>query len=115
MVETNAKNWHVDLCKEFLGLDTLEMELHTCPLESKLLNEGFRVSIIDTLDNSVTEAIDRVHDLFGPKCSQNLELHLGDLRNKDLEKLFSQTQWFSHILQQSMVNLKKCLVLRISN
>ncbi|KAK7832876.1 bifunctional udp-glucose 4-epimerase and udp-xylose 4-epimerase 1, partial [Quercus suber] len=33
----------------------------------QLLNEGFRVSIIDTLDNSVTEAIDRVHDLFGPK------------------------------------------------
>ncbi|KAF3954429.1 hypothetical protein CMV_020224 [Castanea mollissima] len=41
----------------------------------QLLNEGFRVSIIDDLDNSVTEAVDR-----------------GDLRNKDLEKLFSQTQ-----------------------
>ncbi|KAF3950894.1 hypothetical protein CMV_023406 [Castanea mollissima] len=42
----------------------------------QLLNEGFRVSIIDDLDNSVTEAVDR-----------------GDLRNKDLEKLFSQTQY----------------------
>ncbi|KAF3954428.1 hypothetical protein CMV_020224 [Castanea mollissima] len=58
----------------------------------QLLNEGFRVSIIDDLDNSVTEAVDRVSDLFGPKRSQNLEFHLGDLRNKDLEKLFSQTQ-----------------------
>ncbi|KAF3957410.1 hypothetical protein CMV_017573, partial [Castanea mollissima] len=37
---------------------------------------SFRVSIIDDLDNSVTEAVDRVSDLFGPKCSQNLEFHL---------------------------------------
>ncbi|XP_065622742.1 UDP-glucose 4-epimerase-like isoform X1 [Quercus suber] len=59
----------------------------------QLLNEGFRVSIIDNLDNSVTEAVDGVRDLFGPKHSQNLEFHLGDLRNKDLEKLFSQTQF----------------------
>ncbi|XP_030970956.1 bifunctional UDP-glucose 4-epimerase and UDP-xylose 4-epimerase 1-like [Quercus lobata] len=59
----------------------------------QLLNEGFRVSIIDNLDNSVSEAVDRVRDLFGPKRSQNLEFHLGDLRNKDLEKLFSQTQF----------------------
>ncbi|KAL0003244.1 hypothetical protein SO802_017025 [Lithocarpus litseifolius] len=61
----------------------------------QLLNEGFRVSIIDNLDNSVTEAVDRVRDLFGPKHSQNLEF-LGDLRNKDLEKLFSQTQTADH-------------------
>uniref|UniRef100_A0A7N2MRM0 UDP-glucose 4-epimerase n=1 Tax=Quercus lobata TaxID=97700 RepID=A0A7N2MRM0_QUELO len=59
----------------------------------QLLNEGFRVSIIDNLDNFVTEAVDRVRDWFGPKRSQNLEFHLGDLRNKDLEKLFSQTQF----------------------
>ena len=39
----------------------------------ELLNEGFRVSIIDNLDNFVTEAVDRVRDLFGPKRSQNLE------------------------------------------
>ena len=42
----------------------------------QLLNEGFRVSIIDNLDNSVTEAVDRVRDLVGPKRSQNLEFHL---------------------------------------
>ncbi|KAL0009012.1 hypothetical protein SO802_010514 [Lithocarpus litseifolius] len=59
----------------------------------QLLNEGFRVSIIDNLDNSITEVVDRVRDLFGPKHSQNLEFHQGDLRNKDLEKLFSQTQF----------------------
>ncbi|KAK4575563.1 hypothetical protein RGQ29_026497 [Quercus rubra] len=62
----------------------------------QLLNEGFRVSIIDNLDDSVTEAVDRVSDLFGPKRSKNLEFHLGDLRNKDLEKLFSQTQTADH-------------------
>ncbi|XP_040990337.1 bifunctional UDP-glucose 4-epimerase and UDP-xylose 4-epimerase 1 [Juglans microcarpa x Juglans regia] len=60
----------------------------------QLLNEGFRVSIIDNLDNSVTEAVDRVRDLVGPQLSQQLEFHLGDLRNKDdLEKLFSQTRF----------------------
>ncbi|KAK7830119.1 bifunctional udp-glucose 4-epimerase and udp-xylose 4-epimerase 1 [Quercus suber] len=42
----------------------------------QLINDGFRVSIIDNLDNSVTEAVDRV-----------------DLRNKDLEKLFYQIQF----------------------
>ena len=42
----------------------------------QLLNEGFRVSIIDDLDDSVTEAVDRVRDLFGPKRSKNLEFHL---------------------------------------
>ena len=42
----------------------------------QLLNEGFRVSIIDNLDNFVTEAVDRVRDLFGPKRSQNIEFHL---------------------------------------
>ncbi|KAG2677363.1 hypothetical protein I3843_12G096500 [Carya illinoinensis] len=60
----------------------------------QLLNEGFRVSIIDNLDNSVKEAVDRVRDLVGPQLSQQLEFHLGDLRNKDdLEKLFSQTRF----------------------
>nr|POF27416.1 bifunctional udp-glucose 4-epimerase and udp-xylose 4-epimerase 1 [Quercus suber] len=59
----------------------------------ELINDGFRVSIIDNLDNSVTEAVDRVRDLFGPKRSKNLEFHLVDLRNKDLEKLFYQIQF----------------------
>ncbi|XP_021863242.1 bifunctional UDP-glucose 4-epimerase and UDP-xylose 4-epimerase 1 [Spinacia oleracea] len=55
-----------------------------------LLKQGFRVVIIDNLDNSVEEAVNRVRELAGPDLSQNLEFHLGDLRNKDdLEKLFS--------------------------
>ncbi|GLT40481.1 hypothetical protein SLA2020_146170 [Shorea laevis] len=60
----------------------------------QLLNEGFRVSIIDNLDNSVVEAVDRVRDLVGPQLTQKLEFVKGDLRNKeDLEKLFSKTKF----------------------
>ncbi|KAK6935349.1 NAD(P)-binding domain [Dillenia turbinata] len=60
----------------------------------QLLNEGFRVSIIDNLDNSCEEAVQRVRDLVGPELSQRLQFHLGDLRNRnDLEKLFSQTKF----------------------
>ncbi|XP_072970180.1 bifunctional UDP-glucose 4-epimerase and UDP-xylose 4-epimerase 1-like [Typha angustifolia] len=56
----------------------------------QLLREGFYVSVIDNLDNSVPEALDRVRLLAGPALSQNLEFFLGDLRNKeDLEKVFS--------------------------
>uniref|UniRef100_A0A2P2K9C2 UDP-glucose 4-epimerase n=1 Tax=Rhizophora mucronata TaxID=61149 RepID=A0A2P2K9C2_RHIMU len=59
----------------------------------QLLLEGFRVSIIDNLDNSVPEAVDRVRELVGPELSEKLEFNLGDLRNKDdLEKLFSKTK-----------------------
>ncbi|KAG6688696.1 hypothetical protein I3843_11G135100 [Carya illinoinensis] len=60
----------------------------------QLLKEGFRVSIFDNLDNSVTVAVDRIRDLVGPELSQKLQFHLGDLRNKDdLEKLFSRTRF----------------------
>nr|ABK94396.1 unknown [Populus trichocarpa] len=60
----------------------------------QLLKEGFKVSIIDNLDNSVTEAVDRVKEVVGPQLSKNLEFNLGDLRNKDdLEKLFSRTKF----------------------
>lgn len=60
----------------------------------QLLEAGFRVSVIDNLDNSVAEAVDRVRDLVGHKLSQKLHFQLGDLRNKDdLEKLFSQTKF----------------------
>ncbi|KAJ6347483.1 hypothetical protein OIU76_004042 [Salix suchowensis] len=60
----------------------------------QLLKEGFKVSIIDNLDNSVTEAVDRVTELVGPQLSKNLEFNLGDLRNKDdLERLFSRTKF----------------------
>ncbi|KAL5815382.1 hypothetical protein ACOSQ4_026023 [Xanthoceras sorbifolium] len=60
----------------------------------QLLHGGFTVSIIDNLDNAVIEAVDRVRELVGPKLSQKLEFHLGDLRNKeDLEKLFSKKKF----------------------
>ncbi|KAK3434421.1 hypothetical protein EUGRSUZ_D01906 [Eucalyptus grandis] len=60
----------------------------------QLLNDGFRVSIIDNFDNSVPEAVDRVRELVGPELSERLEFHLADLRNKqDLEDLFSQTSF----------------------
>ncbi|XP_057976578.1 bifunctional UDP-glucose 4-epimerase and UDP-xylose 4-epimerase 1 [Malania oleifera] len=60
----------------------------------QLLNEGFKVSIIDNLDNSVAEAVQRVRLLVGPQLSKNLQFTIGDLRSKDdLEKLFSQTKF----------------------
>ncbi|KAM7257619.1 hypothetical protein ACFE04_013360 [Oxalis oulophora] len=60
----------------------------------QLVKQGFKVSIIDNLDNSVIEAVDSVKLLLGPHLSTNLNFHLGDLRNKDdLEKLFSQTKF----------------------
>ncbi|KAK9103366.1 hypothetical protein Sjap_020620 [Stephania japonica] len=60
----------------------------------QLLNDGFIVWIIDNLDNSVEEAVDRVRVLVGPELSKKLKFFLGDLRNKDdLEKLFAQTKF----------------------
>ncbi|CAN6878420.1 unnamed protein product [Brassica oleracea] len=60
----------------------------------QLLKEGFKVSIIDNLDNSVIEAVDRVRELVGPDLSNKLEFNLGDLRNKgDIEKLFSKQRF----------------------
>nr|WBR49968.1 UDP-glucose isomerase [Codonopsis pilosula] len=60
----------------------------------QLLNQGFRVSIIDNLDNAVEDAVHRVRELVGPELSLNLEFHLGDIRRKeDLEKLFSKTKF----------------------
>ncbi|VVA91139.1 unnamed protein product [Arabis nemorensis] len=60
----------------------------------QLLKEGFKVSIIDNLDNSVIEAVDRVRELVGPDLSKKLEFNEGDLRNKgDIEKLFSKQRF----------------------
>lgn len=38
----------------------------------QLLKGGFNVTIFDNLDNSATEAINRVRDLVGPNFSNNL-------------------------------------------
>lgn len=42
----------------------------------QLLNEGFKVTIVDNLDNSVEEAVNRVKELVGDQLSQNLEFCL---------------------------------------
>ncbi|KAK4365338.1 hypothetical protein RND71_016696 [Anisodus tanguticus] len=60
----------------------------------QLLNEGFKVTIIDNFHNSVEEAVDCVRELVGPQFSHNLEFILGDIRNKDdLEKLFAKRKF----------------------
>ncbi|WOK95179.1 hypothetical protein Cni_G03886 [Canna indica] len=60
----------------------------------QLLKEGFLVTVIDNLDNSVPEAVDRVRLLAGPKLSQNLHFFIGDLRNdEDLEKVFAHARY----------------------
>lgn len=42
----------------------------------QLLNQGFKVCIIDNLDNSVVEAVHRVRELVGPDLSNKLEFNL---------------------------------------
>ncbi|KAH1082697.1 hypothetical protein J1N35_022458 [Gossypium stocksii] len=42
----------------------------------QLLNEGFKVLIIDNLDNFVIEAVDRVKELVGPELSKKLQFNL---------------------------------------
>jgi UDP-glucose 4-epimerase len=59
----------------------------------QLLKQGFHVSIIDNLYNSVIDAVHRVRLLVGPLLSSNLHFHHGDLRNiHDLDILFSKTK-----------------------
>ncbi|KAI5074352.1 hypothetical protein GOP47_0010313 [Adiantum capillus-veneris] len=58
-----------------------------------LLEAGYKVYIIDNLDNSVEEAIERVAKLAG-KYRKNLFFYKVDLRNKDqLEKIFSMVRF----------------------
>nr|O65780.1 RecName: Full=UDP-glucose 4-epimerase GEPI42; AltName: Full=Galactowaldenase; AltName: Full=UDP-galactose 4-epimerase [Cyamopsis tetragonoloba]CAA06338.1 UDP-galactose 4-epimerase [Cyamopsis tetragonoloba] len=60
----------------------------------QLLKQGFHVSIIDNLYNSVIDAVHRVRLLVGPLLSSNLHFHHGDLRNiHDLDILFSKTKF----------------------
>ncbi|KAI3784104.1 hypothetical protein L1987_43196 [Smallanthus sonchifolius] len=42
----------------------------------QLLNQGFKVTSIDNLDNSVEEAVHRVRDLVNPHLSLNLQFHV---------------------------------------
>ncbi|KAL7241427.1 hypothetical protein ACSBR1_014092 [Camellia fascicularis] len=42
----------------------------------QLLKQGFKVAIINNVDNSVGEAVDRVRDWVEPQLSNNLDFHL---------------------------------------
>ena len=54
-----------------------------------LLENGYEVYIIENLDNSVEETVNRVRDLVDQQFGQNLNFFLGDLCNKeDVEKVF---------------------------
>lgn len=58
-----------------------------------LLQEGFKVVIVDNLDNSVEEAVKRVADLAGEN-GRNLYFFQVDLRKKEsLEKVFSMAKY----------------------
>ncbi|KAI7980330.1 Bifunctional UDP-glucose 4-epimerase and UDP-xylose 4-epimerase 1 [Camellia lanceoleosa] len=46
----------------------------------QLLKQGFKVAIIDNIDNSIREAVDRIRDLVEPQLSNNLDFHLWVLR-----------------------------------
>ncbi|TYH45220.1 hypothetical protein ES332_D11G249900v1 [Gossypium tomentosum] len=60
----------------------------------QLLNECFKVLIINNLNNSVIEVVDQVKELVVPELSKKLQLNLGDSRNRDdLVKLFSKTKY----------------------
>ncbi|MBA0844604.1 hypothetical protein Goarm_022987, partial [Gossypium armourianum] len=60
----------------------------------QLFNECFKVLIINNLNNSIIEAVDRVKELVVPELSKKLQFNLGDSRNRDnLDKLFSKTKF----------------------
>lgn len=42
----------------------------------QLLKQGFKVSIVDNLDNAVEEAVHRVRELVGAKLAEDLDFHL---------------------------------------
>ncbi|KAH9316506.1 hypothetical protein KI387_025133, partial [Taxus chinensis] len=55
----------------------------------QLLLGGYKVTVIDNLDNSSEEAIKRVAELAG-KYGENLSFHQVDLRDKEaMERVFS--------------------------
>uniref|UniRef100_A0A7N1A4Z5 UDP-glucose 4-epimerase n=1 Tax=Kalanchoe fedtschenkoi TaxID=63787 RepID=A0A7N1A4Z5_KALFE len=60
----------------------------------QLLGAGFNVCVVDNLQNSVIEAVDRVRELVGPMLSCKLDFRQLDLRNKaELEKLFAKNKF----------------------
>ncbi|KAI3927093.1 hypothetical protein MKW92_049071 [Papaver armeniacum] len=60
----------------------------------QLLLGGYKVMVIDNLDNSSEVSLDRVKELDGHEFASNLYFHKIDLRDKSaLEKLFSSTSF----------------------
>uniref|UniRef100_A0A0D6R2K8 UDP-glucose 4-epimerase n=1 Tax=Araucaria cunninghamii TaxID=56994 RepID=A0A0D6R2K8_ARACU len=56
----------------------------------QLLNKGYKVYVIDNLNNASEESIKRVGDLTDPEFRENLYFHLGDLcKKEDVDKVFS--------------------------
>jgi len=54
-----------------------------------LLEHGYKITVIDNLDNSFQAAIDRVAELAGDKAA-NMKFVKGDLRNFDeLDAIFA--------------------------
>ncbi|XP_052195895.1 bifunctional UDP-glucose 4-epimerase and UDP-xylose 4-epimerase 1-like [Diospyros lotus] len=59
----------------------------------QLLQQGYKVSIIDNFRNSFSEAFISLYEFAGD-LSNNLRLHFGDLTDKEeVEKTFSQTKF----------------------
>lgn len=60
----------------------------------QLLNQGFKVTIIDNLDNSVVEAVHRVRELVGPDLSNKLEFNLVSTTQKSFDFLMQLLAFF---------------------
>ena len=60
---------------------------HTCV---ELLQDGYKVVIVDDLSNASAKVEDRIKTIAGPKAAANLELVIADVNDRDaLEKVFS--------------------------
>ena len=63
----------------------------------QLLNQGFKVSIIDNLDNSVHEAVHRVRELVGPDLSSKLEFNLVSTHFFKKKLSFKELRFFNDL------------------
>ncbi|KAL1334424.1 hypothetical protein HN51_063357 [Arachis hypogaea] len=65
----------------------------------ELLRQGYKVWVMDNLQNSCVEALHRVCHLVGPRLSPNLQFHHGDLCNPaDLDRLFNASSSFDAVI-----------------
>ena len=60
---------------------------HTC---AELLQDGYKVVIVDDLSNASAKVEDRIKTIVGPEVAANLELVIADVNDRNaLEKIFS--------------------------